>query len=127
MSNRLLVASICACLIAGNTAHAADDCGITATFQSFIDFIKFGCHQEFPNDQAKWVECSTRRYEAMKAFHEKLYRYRDTQGIQSAGFKRGLDCVDEASPRVNEPDRKIAMERANWIKANNCLESFTKK
>lgn len=108
-------------------AARADSDGVTARFQEYIDFIKYFCQQDFPNDQAKWTACGEQRYDAMKAFHEKLFKYRDADGVQSPTFNKGIACLKEASPIVNEPDREMAIERADWIKANTCYEAALNK
>lgn len=99
---------------------------INATFQLQVDKIKEGCKNENPENDSKYKNCSIVRYKSMISFYEKLFRYRDTKGIGSAEFRKGIGCLDRYSPLVNEENRKKAIELTNWIMANKCYESSLK-
>lgn len=96
---------------------------LNATGQLFVDTIKDMCRQRHPDDEQEFRNCAVKRYDAMKGFLTKLYHYRDTKGIRSDEFKKGLACIESASPAVREQGRKVAVERADWIRANDCYES----
>tara|TARA_R110002110_G_scaffold207950_2_gene420150 strand:+ start:471 stop:863 length:393 start_codon:yes stop_codon:yes gene_type:complete len=96
---------------------------LNATGQLIVDTIKDMCRQRHPDDEQEFRNCAVKRYDAMKGFFTKLYHYRDTMGIQSDEFKKGLACIESASPAVREQGRKVAVERADWIRANDCYES----
>ncbi len=96
---------------------------LDTTGQLIVDSIKDSCKQRYPSNEQEFRQCAIMRYDAMKAFFTKLYHYRDTKGIRSDEFKKGLSCVEKASPMVQEPGRQVAIERADWIKANDCYES----
>jgi hypothetical protein len=96
---------------------------LDATGQLIVDTIKDMCRQFHPDDEQEFRECAVERYDAMRGFFTKLYHYRDTKGIRSDEFKKGLACIENASPTVQEQGREVAVERADWIRANDCYES----
>ena len=96
---------------------------LDATGQLIVDTIKDMCRQRHPDNEQEFRECAVKRYDAMKGFFTKLFHYRDTKGIRSDEFKKGLACIENASPAVREQGRKVAVERADWIRANDCYES----
>lgn len=96
---------------------------LDATGQLIVDSIKDMCRQRHPDNEQKLRECAVKQYDAMKGFFTKLYHYRDTKGIRSDEFKKGLACIDEAAPAVREQGRKVAVERADWVRANDCYEA----
>ena len=96
---------------------------LNATFQTFIDEIKKGCSLEHPNSDQKFRSCAETKYSSMKSFFEKLFYYRDNKGISSKELQIGTDCMSQFSPSVSDPKRKYAVERADWIGANNCYKS----
>lgn len=95
---------------------------MTATFQTFNDEIKRSCKRAFENDEAKFRSCAKEKYTAMRGFFEKLFYHRDNAGIASKEFKAGTDCLNRHAPEVNQPERKYAIERTDWIRANSCYE-----
>jgi len=108
----------------GTPSHAQpSQQSLAATEQLWIDNINKTCRELHPDDEREYRECAVKRQDAMKAFFTKLYHYRDTRGIRSDEFEKGLSCLENASPAVREQGRKVAVERADWIKANDCYES----
>ena len=97
--------------------------GLDATGQLIVDTIKKTCKQDHPGNQQEFRECAIKRYDAMRSFFAKLFHQRDTKGISSDEFKRGITCLEKASPSVRERARKFAIERADWTTANSCYES----
>jgi len=122
--SKYLVGSVC--IVCLSVVYVPANADLKATGQLIVDTIKNGCKKEYPNDEEQFRKCAMGRYDAMKSFHEKLYHYRDTKGVNSVEFKKGISCVDRASPSVDEPGRKVAIEKADWIKANKCYESELK-
>jgi hypothetical protein len=96
---------------------------LDAQGQLIADTIKDRCRRMYPDDEQQFRECATKQYDAMKAFFTKLFHYRDTMGIRSNEFKKGIACVENASPAAQEQGRKVAVEKADWIEANDCYES----
>lgn len=96
---------------------------LDATGQLIVDSIKDMCRERHPDNEQEFRECAVKRYDAMKGFFTKLYHYRDTNGIRSEEFKKGLACIEDASPAVQEQGRKVAVEQADWIRANDCYEA----
>lgn len=96
---------------------------LDSTGQKFVDNIKDTCRQRYPDNEQDFRGCAAEQYDAMTEFFGKLFRYRDTKGMRSTEFKKGITCIDNASPAVREQRRKVAVERADWIKANDCYES----
>jgi hypothetical protein len=96
---------------------------LNATFQTFVDEIKRGCRKNFSFDEQKFRFCSEERYSAMRSFFEKLFRNRDSKGIRSKEFKLGTNCINKNAPTVTEIGRKVAVEKTDWISANQCYES----
>lgn len=99
---------------------------LNATGQLQVDKIKEVCKRENPNNDTMYRDCATLRYNSMRLFYTKLFQQRDTKGAQSSEFKKGIDCIFKASPSVNEPNRKKAVELADWIMANKCYEEALK-
>ncbi len=99
---------------------------LNATFQLQVDKIKEGCKKENPKDNYKYKDCSVVRYNSMISFYGKLFRYRDTKGIRSVEFEKGIICVEKYSPSVNDENRKKAIELANWIMVNKCYDAALK-
>ena len=117
--------TIIALLLSSNFAQARPDPTIesqNAVGQKIVDAIKVSCSNAHPIDEAKFIECATVRYDAMKWFFSTLYKNRDTKGIQSTEFKKGIDCTEKYSPNVNEPGRKKAIELADWLKIKSCYQ-----
>jgi hypothetical protein len=96
---------------------------LNATGRRIVETIKEMCRQRHPDNEQGFRKCAVKRYDAMKGFFAKLYHYRDTKGTRSDEFKKGIACLDNASPRVQEPGREVAVERADWVKANECYEA----
>lgn len=96
---------------------------LNATMQLYVDNIKAKCNQRYPEDEQQFRKCAVNQYKAMTAFFSKLFHYRDTKGTRSNEFKRGVECLERASPAVQEQQRKVAVEHADWIRANNCYET----
>lgn len=100
---------------------------LNATGQLLVDTIKQNCRKEHPTDEARFVGCATTRYDAMVRFLGKLYSYRDTKGVNSTEFRKGVECIDIASPSVVEFGRKKAMEHADWVKADDCYSASLRR
>ena len=96
---------------------------LDATGQLIVDTIKQNCKQIHPINEQEFRGCAIQRYDAMRSFFAKLFHHRDTKGIGSNNFKRGIICLENASPPVEERGRKFAVERVDWISANACYET----
>jgi hypothetical protein len=96
---------------------------LNATGKLIVDTIKDMCRQHHPDNEQEFRECAVKQYDAMKEFLAKLYRYRDTKGIRSSELKKGLACLENASPAIQGQGGKVAIERADWTRANDCYES----
>ncbi len=113
-------------LMLSNMSHARPDPTVesqNALGQKIVDTIKVSCSNAHPVDEAKFKECATVRYDAMKWFFSTLYHHRDTKGIESEGFKKGIECSLKYSPYVNEPGRKQALELSDWLKIKSCYKA----
>lgn len=95
---------------------------LDATGQLIVNSIKDMCRLSHPDNDYEFRKCAESRYDAMKSFFAKLFHYRDTKGTQSSEFKKGLTCVENASPSIDDQGRKMVIERADWISANACYE-----
>ena len=93
---------------------------LNATFLKFVEEIRKECGLKHPVDNQKYKVCGETKHKAMLSFFEKLYYYRDNQGLRSKGFQAGTDCLNKYSPK--EPNGKVAAERADWIAVNNCYQ-----
>ena len=95
---------------------------LAATMQRIVDTIKDTCRQLHPDYEQEYRECAVKRHGEMKSFWTKLWHYRDTKGIHSDELKKGMECADNASPKMRGQGRKVDLVRADWIQANKCYE-----
>ena len=111
--------------LSSNVAYsrpAPSEDGLKATFKKMVDVIRESCSKRHPLDDKKFQECATVRHSAMNWYFTTLFKYRDTKGINSIEFKKGIDCAEKYSPTVNEPGRKMALERADWLNVKSCYQ-----
>ena len=100
---------------------------LKATFDKMLYVIRDKCTKEYPVNDKKFQKCVSSTHSAMNWFFTTLFSYRDTKGINSEGFKKGIDCAEKYSPAVSEPGRKVSLEQANWLYVKNCYQEALSK